>query len=114
MLDESYWGSQYELTFSLWLENAECEFLRGNFGKAEQLIVELAQRAASKVDKAAVCHLKVQYHVAKSENPQPWTAHSRACACSASTSRPPDLGGRSRPKRGGLADPQWAPDREPD
>src|SRR5712672_1901282 len=70
MLDESYWGSQYELTFSLWLENAECEFLRGNFGKAEQLIVELAQRAASKVDKAAVCHLKVQYHVAKSENPQ--------------------------------------------
>jgi PAS domain S-box-containing protein len=70
LLNESDWDSQYELTFSLWLENAECEFLRGKFDKAEQLIVELGQRAASKVDKAAVYHLKVQYHFAKSENPQ--------------------------------------------
>jgi len=70
LLDESDWDSQYELTFSLWLENAECEFLRGKFDKAEQLIVELTHRAASKVDKAAVYHLKVQYHAAKSENPQ--------------------------------------------
>src|SRR5882762_4682886 len=70
MLDESYWGSHYQLMFGLWLERAECELLSGNFGKAEQLIVELLQRAASKVDKAAVYHLKVQIHVAKSENPQ--------------------------------------------
>ena len=27
LLDEHDWGSQYELTFSLWLERAECEFL---------------------------------------------------------------------------------------
>ena len=44
LLDERDWGSQYELTFSLWLERAECEFLTGNFDKAEQLIVELLQR----------------------------------------------------------------------
>ena len=31
LLDERDWGSQYELTFSLWLERAECEFLSGNF-----------------------------------------------------------------------------------
>src|SRR5467141_694446 len=70
LLDESDWGSQYELTFSLWLERAESELLSGNFEKAEQLIVELLQRGASKVDQAAVYHLKVQFHVMKSENPQ--------------------------------------------
>ncbi|HWX91311.1 MAG TPA: AAA family ATPase, partial [Terriglobales bacterium] len=70
LLDERDWGSQYELTFSLWLERAECELLSGNFEKAEQLIVELLQRGASKVDQAAVYHLKVQFHVMKSENQQ--------------------------------------------
>ena len=59
LLDERDWGSQYELMFSLWLERAECEFLTGNFDTAEQLIVELLQRGASKVDQAAVYHLKV-------------------------------------------------------
>ena len=54
LLDDRDWGSQYELTFSLWLERAECEFLNGHFEKAEQLIVELLQRAASKVNQAAV------------------------------------------------------------
>ena len=32
--------------------------------------MELLQRAASKVDQAAVYHLKMQLHVVKSENPQ--------------------------------------------
>ena len=74
--DESDWSSQYELTFSLWLERAECEFLTGNFEKAEQLIEELLQRAASKVDQAAVYHLKVQLHVVKVRKP----ASRRQCA----------------------------------
>jgi PAS domain S-box-containing protein len=70
LLDDGDWDSRYELTFSLWLERAECEFLSGNFDKAEQLIVELLRRGASKVDQAAVYHLKVQFHVMKSENQQ--------------------------------------------
>jgi PAS domain S-box-containing protein len=70
LLDERDWSSQYELMFSLWLERAECEFLNGNFEKAEQLIVELLQRGASKVDQAAVYHLKVQLHLLKSEHEQ--------------------------------------------
>jgi PAS domain S-box-containing protein len=70
LLGERDWSSQYELTFSLWLECAECELLSGNFENAEQLIVELLQRAASRVDQAAVYHLKVQFHVMKSENQQ--------------------------------------------
>jgi PAS domain S-box-containing protein len=70
LLDDSDWRSHYEHTFSLWLERAECEFLSGNFEKAEQIIVELLQRGASKVDQAAVYHLKVQIHIVKSENQQ--------------------------------------------
>jgi predicted ATPase/transcriptional regulator with GAF, ATPase, and Fis domain len=68
LLDERDWSSQYELTFSLWLECAECEFLSGDFEQAEQITVELLQRAASKVDQAAVYHLKVRLHIVRSEN----------------------------------------------
>ena len=35
LMDERDWGSQFELTFSLWLERAECEFLSGNLEKTE-------------------------------------------------------------------------------
>jgi PAS domain S-box-containing protein len=78
LLDERDWSSQYELMFSLRLERAECEFLTGNFGIAEQLIGELLQRAASKVDQAAVYRLKVDFHVIKSETRQ---AVASALAC---------------------------------
>jgi PAS domain S-box-containing protein len=70
LLDETDRGSQYDLTFSLRLERAECEFLTGNFDTAEQLIGELLQRGASKVDQAAAYHLKVLLHTVKSENTQ--------------------------------------------
>jgi len=70
LLDERDWSSRYELTFSLWLERAQCELQSGNFDKAEQLVVELLQRAASKVDQAAVHHLKVRLHTVKGEYSQ--------------------------------------------
>jgi PAS domain S-box-containing protein len=70
LLDESDWASQYELTFGLWLECAECEFLSSNFEKAEYLIGKLLLRAAAKVDQAAVYHLKILLHTVKSENAQ--------------------------------------------
>jgi hypothetical protein len=44
--------------------------LTGDFEEAVQLIVELLQRGESKVDQAAVCHLKVQLHIVKGEYPQ--------------------------------------------
>jgi PAS domain S-box-containing protein len=78
LLDEKDWGGQYELTFSLWLERAQCEFLIGNFDRAEQLIAELLQRGASRVDQAAVYHLKIQLHIMKSENHE---AVASALAC---------------------------------
>src|SRR5712671_4822896 len=70
VLDERDWGSHYELTFGLWLERAECELLSGNFEKAEQLIVELLQRATSNVEFADASCLKVQLHVLKGEYSQ--------------------------------------------
>jgi predicted ATPase/signal transduction histidine kinase len=80
LLDERDWSSRYELTFSLCLELAECEFLTGNFDKAEQLIVELLERAASKVDEAAADYLKVQLHILKGEYPQA-VASALTCLC---------------------------------
>jgi PAS domain S-box-containing protein len=70
LLDEREFDRQYKLTFSLWLERAECEFLTGNFNQAEQLMVELLERAVSKVDQAAAYHLKVELHTVKGEYPQ--------------------------------------------
>jgi len=67
LLDENDWSSRYELTFNLWLERAECEFLTGALGTAGQLIDQLLTRAASKVDEAAVYNLKVRLHTLKSE-----------------------------------------------
>jgi predicted ATPase len=67
LLDEENWGSQYELTFGLWLGRAECEFLSGNLDIAEQLIAELLARAVSKVDQATVYQLKVRLYTVKGE-----------------------------------------------
>jgi len=67
LLDESDWGYQYSLMFSLWLERAECEFLRSGFDTAGQLLEELMRRGASKVDQADAYRLKVQLHEVKAE-----------------------------------------------
>ncbi|HWS69924.1 MAG TPA: AAA family ATPase [Steroidobacteraceae bacterium] len=69
LLDERDWGSQHKLTFSLSLEHAECELLSGNLEKAEQLIVELLQRAAANVEFAEASCLKMNLHVLKREHP---------------------------------------------
>jgi PAS domain S-box-containing protein len=70
LLEEMDWSSQYPLMFHLWLERAECEFLTGNLDLAGQLIEELLSHATSKLDQAAVYHLKVQWRVVKSESTQ--------------------------------------------
>ena len=64
--------------FSLRLECAECEFLTGELDRAEQLVAELLQRGASKIDLAAVYDLKILLHIVKSKNAQ---AVDSALAC---------------------------------
>jgi PAS domain S-box-containing protein len=68
LVEPADWERDYELTFSLHLECAECEFLSGNPEISGQLIAELLERAASKADRAAVYRLKIVFHVMKSEH----------------------------------------------
>ncbi|MEA2718980.1 MAG: hypothetical protein QOJ39_844, partial [Candidatus Eremiobacteraeota bacterium] len=70
LLDERAWGSEHALTFSLWLERAECELLCGNLEKAGQLIAESLQRAASNVEFADASCLRIYLHVLKGEHAQ--------------------------------------------
>jgi predicted ATPase/signal transduction histidine kinase len=67
LLDERDWESRHELTFSLWLERAECEVLSGDLTMAEQVIGELLQRTVSNVEFSDASCLKVQLHVLKAE-----------------------------------------------
>ena len=71
--------------------------------------------AASKVDQAAVYHLKVLLHVVKSENAA--SRGQRAHVPAPVRHRHPgtsDLGTGPGRIRDGLAEPRWPPDREPD
>ena len=67
LLDREDWEGRYRLAFDLWLLRAECEFLCGNFDEAARLISELIERATSKTDSAAAYHLRVNFHIIKSE-----------------------------------------------
>ncbi|HSW04322.1 response regulator [Aquabacterium sp.] len=78
LLEDSDWNSRHEMMFTLWLERAECAFLNGDVDQAEPLMAQLLQRAASRLDQAAVYSLKIQWHVLKSENTQA-VASAQAC-----------------------------------
>jgi PAS domain S-box-containing protein len=62
LLDESDWGSNYDLTFSLWLERAECEYLTGQLASAEARLSLLSTRARTIVDSAAVTCLRLNLY----------------------------------------------------
>jgi PAS domain S-box-containing protein len=68
LLDAQDWEIQHELTFSLWLELAACELLCGDMEKADQVIGELLQRAASDVEFADASCLKINLHVLTGEH----------------------------------------------
>jgi len=70
LLDERDWDSRYDLTFALWIGRAQCELLIGNFDTAAQLLGVLLRRGLSKLDQAAVYHLKIQMHSVKGEYPE--------------------------------------------
>ena len=67
LLGEGDLGRPYRLRFGLALERAECELLCGNLEAADHLIGALLPWAQSKVDEAAVYHLKVHLHLLRSE-----------------------------------------------
>ncbi len=65
LLPDDAWTTQYATMFGQRREQAECEYLAGSLERAEQMFTELVDRAASKVDRAAVRALQVKlYQVA--------------------------------------------------
>src|SRR5262249_48859977 len=62
LLTEEHWESDYDLTFALHLDAAECQYLCGDFDEVERQIDALLERARTNLDKAAVYKLRsVQY-----------------------------------------------------
>jgi PAS domain S-box-containing protein len=70
LLSDDPWQLQYPLTFALWLNRAECEFLSGSFDVADMLLQDLLRQGATRTDKAAAYGLKIGLHVLRSESPQ--------------------------------------------
>ncbi|QLE48746.1 GAF domain-containing protein [Nostoc sp. C057] len=65
LLADNAWIEQYEQTFTLFRELAECEFLTGNLEQAEQLFELLLLKAESHVDKSNIYILQIRlYQVA--------------------------------------------------
>ncbi|MEH2458510.1 AAA family ATPase [Nostoc sp.] len=65
LLAENAWIEQYEQTFTLFRELAECEFLTGNLEQAEELFDLLLLKAESHVDKSNIYILQIRlYQVA--------------------------------------------------
>ena len=64
LLPEDAWERRYELTFALELHRTACEFLTGALGQAEARLAELARRAATLPDLAAVTQLRVELFIA--------------------------------------------------
>ena len=62
LLDESDWDSHYDLTFSLWLERAECEYLTGQLASAEARLSLLSTRARTIVNSAAVTRVRINLY----------------------------------------------------
>ena len=62
LLPEGAWSGRYRECFSLHLELSECEFLLGNFGRAEEIALMLLDKAESKSDRAAVYELRMRCH----------------------------------------------------
>jgi len=62
LLTEDYWESEYDLTFALHLDKAECHYLCGNFDEVERQFDSLLERARTNLDKATVHKLRcIQY-----------------------------------------------------
>jgi predicted ATPase len=63
LLAEGSWERRHELTFALELNRAECEFLTGELGAAEERLAVLSTRAANAVELATVACLRVDLYV---------------------------------------------------
>jgi predicted ATPase/GAF domain-containing protein/tRNA A-37 threonylcarbamoyl transferase component Bud32 len=64
---QSSWQSQYQLTFNLFIETAETEYLNTNFERAETLTNVILSKVTSQLDRVKVYELKIQIYVAQNQ-----------------------------------------------
>jgi PAS domain S-box-containing protein len=62
LLPEDPWECRHELTFTLELNRAECEFLTGALAEAEQRLMLLSTRAANTAERATVACLRADLY----------------------------------------------------
>ncbi|MBW4562811.1 MAG: AAA family ATPase [Mojavia pulchra JT2-VF2] len=62
LLPDDAWDLQYEQTFSLFQERAECEYLAGNLEQAEELFKILLGKAQSHVEQANIYILQLRLY----------------------------------------------------
>ena len=58
-LSENCWQCLHGLTFKIYMERAECEYLNGNFDEAEKLFDTILLNSGSALEKAKVYNLKI-------------------------------------------------------
>src|SRR6516165_7974333 len=63
LLPENSWEHRYDLTFALELNRAECEYVTGQLGPAEERLSALATQARTLVERAAVACLRMDLYV---------------------------------------------------
>ncbi len=56
------WTTQYELTLAFYLERIECNYLTGNFEKAEELVYQALEQAKSNLDKANINTIRLIHY----------------------------------------------------
>lgn len=56
------WQEHYDLTFSLYRERSECEYLCGNFEKAEELFDLILTQAHSNLERAEIQNMRVIFY----------------------------------------------------
>lgn len=76
--DERCWEDDYDLTFALHLERAECEHLAGAFGEAEPLFSALLARARTARERAVALKLRVVLHFTRGRFADAMDAGARA------------------------------------
>ncbi|MDJ1182467.1 trifunctional serine/threonine-protein kinase/ATP-binding protein/sensor histidine kinase [Roseofilum casamattae] len=59
VLPAEKWQNYYELTFRLYRECSECEYLCGNFEKAEELFDEILEQVNSDIERAEIQNIRV-------------------------------------------------------
>ncbi len=59
LLSENCWLGLHDLTFNIYMERAECEYLYGHFDEAEELFDVILVNSDSSLEKAKVYNLKI-------------------------------------------------------